>query len=105
MASQLLQRQGRIRDAAITPGIVARFARVTELVCEFGPGLGMPFVRHLGGGLYEIRVRAPEGHGRFLFCNAGGKMLVVLHSFLKKARKTPRKDLKLARQRMREVLQ
>jgi hypothetical protein len=35
-------------------GILADFARVLELLMEFGPNLRMPHSRAMGGGLFEL---------------------------------------------------
>jgi phage-related protein len=42
-------------------GLVARFLRYAERMEMFGPDLGMPHTRAMGGGLFEIRLRAAEG--------------------------------------------
>ena len=46
---------------------------------------------------------ASEGIGRALFCTLPGRELMVLNTFIKKSKKTPQKELELARKRMREV--
>lgn len=84
-------------------GIRAVYARITERVAVFGPNLGMPFTRALGGGLFEIRARGTEGAGRALFCTFAGTRVVILHAFIKKTQKTPAKELTIARKRLREV--
>lgn len=51
-------------------GILADYARMVELVIEFGPTLRMPHSRALGGGLFELRPGGPEGAGRaVLLCD------------------------------------
>ena len=41
-------------------GILAYYARIVELLVEFGPNLRMPHSRALGGGLFELRPRGLE---------------------------------------------
>jgi phage-related protein len=84
-------------------GILADYARLVELLGEFGPVLGMPHCRNLTGGLIELRPRGREGIGRALCCFAVGQRVIVLHAFIKKTEATPRVDLKVARRRMKEV--
>ena len=84
-------------------GIVARYTRLVELLAEFGPELGMPYSKALGSGLFELRPRGPEGIGRALYCFISGRRVVVLHTFIKKTQATPRKELELARKRMKEI--
>ena len=70
---------------------------------EFGWPAGMPVCRSLGGGLYEIRSNLTGGKiGRVIFTIESGAM-VLLHGFIKKAQKTPKPDLDLARRRMKEI--
>jgi phage-related protein len=84
-------------------GILADYMRIIELLTEFGPQLRMPHSRALGGGLFELRPRGPEGMGRVCYCFVVGKRVVVLHAFIKKTQVTPERELKLARSRMKEV--
>ncbi len=73
------------------------------MMLQFGPALGKPYTESLGEGLFEIRAKGKEGIGRSLFCTLKGKEIIILHSFIKKTKKTPIKELKLARKRMKEV--
>ena len=68
---------------------------------EFSWPIGMPLVRSLGGGLWEVRSTLPQGRiARVLFCVAGGQM-VLLHAFIKKTQKTPKPDIDLALKRVK----
>ncbi len=84
-------------------GILADYARLVELLMEFGALLKMPHSRPLGDGLFELRPRGSEGIGRALFCFMVGQRVVVLHAFVKKSQTTPQSDLAVARKRMKEV--
>jgi hypothetical protein len=64
---------------ALAPGFVARFIRYAERMEVFGPDLGMPHTRSMGGDLF------------------------FLHQFVKKSEKTPPKELEIARRRMKEA--
>ncbi len=65
--------------------------------------VGMPLCRSLGGGLWEVRTSLPSGTiSRVLICFHDGE-LFALHGFIKKTQKTPPADLKLGRDRMKEV--
>ena len=54
--------------------------------------------------LWELRVRAEGGIARGIYVTAAGRRVVVLHVFEKKSRKTPRRALATARERMRQVM-
>ena len=88
---------------ALPAGLVARFLRYAERMEMFGPDLGMPHTRAMGDGLFELRLKAAEGIGRVFYCTLIGKRIVFLHEFVKKTDKTPPKELRIARQRMREL--
>ena len=66
---------------------------------QYGWPLGMPLIRKLEPGLWEIRSRLSARIARVIFTVEGDKM-VLLHSFIKKAEKIPVQELQLARQRL-----
>lgn len=70
---------------------------------ELGWPLGLPVCRALGQGLWEIRSELPSQRiARTLFCIVEGQM-ILLHCFVKKTRKTPKRNLNLARARKAAV--
>lgn len=69
---------------------------------QFGWPLGMPLVRKLATGLWEVRSEIEAGIARTLFTTVGAEM-VLLHGFVKKAKKTPKPDKELALRRLKEV--
>ncbi len=69
---------------------------------QFGWPLGMPLVRKLEAGLWEVRSHIQDGIARVLFTVAGSTM-VLLHGFVKKSQRTPAADLETARRRKQEV--
>ena len=82
---------------------VARFLRYAERMEIYGPNLGMPHTRAMGKGLFELRLKAAEGIVRVFYGTLVGRRIVMLHSFIKKSEKTPQQELKIAKQRMKEV--
>ena len=84
-------RDERIIDADIT------------IVAEHWPLVARPrLVKKLQdkGNLWEIRTRISEGKriARILFTIEASE-IILLHGFIKKSQKTPRRDLRLARKR------
>lgn len=69
---------------------------------QFGWPLGMPLARKMAAGLWEVRSTIPEGIARVLFTTEASEM-VLLHGFVKKSNKTPKADLSLALQRLKEI--
>jgi len=88
---------------AFPAGLLARFLRYAERMEIYGPDLGMPHTRAMGKGLFELRLKAEEGIARVLYCTMVGHQVVMLHQFIKKTEKTPRKELNIALKRMKEV--
>ena len=68
-----------------------------------GPDLGMPHTRAIGDGLFELRLKAAEGIARVFYCTVVDRRIVFLHQFVKKSEKTPKKELRIARNRMKEI--
>lgn len=61
--------------------------------------VGMPLVRPMCKGLFEVRTDLPDKTiARSCSASMAGE-LYALHGFIKKAQKTPPTDLKLARER------
>lgn len=89
---------------AFPESVLANFLHIAELIEEHGPTVGMPFTRGLGAGLFEMRARGKEGIARVIYCCLAGRELVMLNAFVKKTQKTPKKELALARKRMKELL-
>lgn len=80
----------------------ARFVHISELLEELGPqNVGMPHIRHVDGKLWEIRMTGRDGIGRAIYAARTGKLLTVLHVFIKKTQKTPRKNIEIAHERLR----
>ena len=69
---------------------------------EYGWPLGMPLVRSLSSGLWEVRIDILHGIARVLFSLVNNQM-VLLHGFIKKSQKTPKPDLELALKRMKDI--
>ena len=84
-------------------GLLARYLRYVDVMTMHGPHLGMPHSRALGDGLFELRLQAKEGIGRVFYCMRPSQRIVMVHQFIKRSQKTPPREIRLARQRMREV--
>lgn len=69
---------------------------------QFGWPLGMPLVDHLGGDIWEVRVKLENRIARILFA-LDGQITVLLHGFIKKQQATPKPDLELARDRLKQL--
>jgi len=76
-----------------------------KTVCEdiktaqFGWPIGMPLIRKLATGLWEVRSHISTGIARVIF-TVDGQTMVLLHGFQKKSRRTPPADLLTTKRRL-----
>jgi phage-related protein len=82
----------------------AKFLRIAELIEANGlDRVREPYVKHLDGPLWEIRLKGRDGISRAIYVTASGRRVVVVRVFVKKTQKTPRRELRLAFERAKEV--
>jgi phage-related protein len=82
----------------------ARFARIVGLIETHGPErVGGPYLRHLEGKLWEMRMKGRDGIARSLYVTAAGRRVIVLRTFGKKTQKAPRREIELALERTKEL--
>ena len=70
-----------------------------DFLAEVGNRAREPLSKSLGSGLFELRVKA----WRIFYCFKPGGVIVLLHGFIKKSQKTPRRELEIAQKRMEEI--
>ena len=83
--------------------LAARYVVLTRRMVALGPNLGEPHTKAFGDGLFELRLKGAEGIARVFFCTLLGKRIVMLHSFIKKSERTPRREREIAETRMKEI--
>ena len=69
---------------------------------QFGWPLGIPLVRSMGGGIWEVRIGLENRIARVLFV-LGGSTMVLLHGFIKKTQAISQPDLDLAKDRVKQL--
>ena len=80
--------------------VQAKILRLIDLLADYGVLLKEPYTRQIRGKLRELRITAKSGEIRvFYFAFAEGRM-VLLHGFVKKARRTPIRDIEIAEKRL-----
>jgi phage-related protein len=88
---------------SLPDSLAARYIVLTRRITAVGPSLGPPHTDAFGDGLFELRLKGPDGIARVFFCTLVGRRVMMLHSFIKKSQKTPTREIDTARQRMKEV--
>ncbi|NKB72498.1 MAG: type II toxin-antitoxin system RelE/ParE family toxin [Candidatus Latescibacteria bacterium] len=69
---------------------------------QYGWPLGMPVVRKLARGLWEIRVPLNRRIARIIF-TLENNIILLLHGFIKKSQKIPTADLTTAKRRLAQL--
>jgi phage-related protein/DNA-binding XRE family transcriptional regulator len=74
----------------------ASFERIVRLVQAFGlERVHEPYIKHIEGPIWEMRLRERAGIARALYVTATGRRVVILRVFTKKTQKTPRREIEL----------
>lgn len=82
----------------------ASFQRIVELIQAQGlEHVREPYVKHLEGPLWEMRMKGKDGIARAAYVTAKGRRIVIVHVFEKKTQKTPRREIEIALRRAKEV--
>jgi phage-related protein len=89
---------------ALPKDIQARFLRISRLIEAEGiHKLREPYVKHLEGPVWEMRMKGRDGIARAAYVTATGQRVVIVHVFTKKTQKTPRREIAMALKRAKEV--
>lgn len=82
----------------------AKFLRIVEMIESKGlERVHEPYVKHLQGKLWEMRMTGRDGISRALYVTATGRRVVVVRVFVKKTQKTPPREIRLALKRAEEL--
>src|SRR5664280_1320164 len=85
---------------AMPVDIQASFLRISRLIESEGlHKVREPYVKHLEGPVWEIRMKGRDGIARAAYVTATGQRVVVVHVFGKKTQKTPRREIEMALRR------
>ena len=68
---------------------------------QYGTRIGHPIVKHIDGNLWELRPLA----NRIFFFYWKDNKFVLLHHFVKKSRKTPPREIDLARTKLKDFIE
>lgn len=89
---------------ALPADVRASFERIVNLVQAVGlERVREPYIKHIDGPIWEMRLRGRDGIARALYVTATGRRVVILRTFVKKTQKTPRREIELALGRAKEV--
>ncbi len=80
-------------------GMAAKLVGLMELLEERGTELRLPYSEHLDDGIFELRCQFGNNITRALYFFYIDKRIIITNGFVKKTRKTPQKELELAKSR------
>lgn len=84
--------------------IRSRFERIVSLIRTDGlERVHEPYVKHLQGPLWEMRMKGKDGIARAIYVTATGRRVVIVRVFTKKTEKTPRREIETALRRAQEL--
>jgi phage-related protein len=82
----------------------SKLEHISSMIATLGlERMREPYVKHLQGALWELRLIGRDGIARAIYVTASGKRVVIVRVFRKKTQKTPRSEIELALKRAEEV--
>lgn len=89
---------------ALPDDMRARLARIAMLIENTGlEHMSEPHVKHVEGRIWEMRLKGRSGISRALYLTAMGRRVVIVRVFVKKTKKTPRREIALALSRAETI--
>lgn len=79
--------------------------RDIDILEEYGITLTKPHVDYIEDGLWELRIKFASNISRVFYFYPLKQKIVLLHGFIKKTNKTPRREIDIAKKRMADYLE
>ncbi|MEK6656849.1 MAG: type II toxin-antitoxin system RelE/ParE family toxin [Nitrospirota bacterium] len=89
---------------SLPKGARAKVFRTIKLLKDYGVLLKEPYSKQIKGKIRELRIKGSQGSIRILYFTYTGRRFVLLHGFIKKADKTPIRDIEIADKRVNDFL-
>ena len=80
---------------------LSKILEYLKILQNYGTKAGEPYVKHIENDLWELR----PGKNRIFFFYFKDGAFVLLHHFIKKTQKTPKREIKQAQRNMEEVIE
>ena len=85
--------------------VKAKFIHYIDMLRDFGLSLGQPYVKKLKDDVWELRIRYSSNYYRILYCATSGRRFILVHTFLKKTKETPKSEIEVAKYRINDYKQ
>ncbi|MBI5663608.1 MAG: type II toxin-antitoxin system RelE/ParE family toxin [Nitrospirae bacterium] len=90
---------------SLFPSARAKAVKLIDLLSEYGVLLKEPYTKQIRGKIRELRIKDSQGAVRILYFTFTGRRFILLHGFIKKADKTPEREIEIAEKRMNDFIQ
>ncbi len=82
---------------SLDEGLRSKTMRTIGMLRQYGHMIGEPELKHLEGGIFELRTTMGNNSSRVLYFFVTGGKAVLTHGFSKKTKKTPRREIEKAK--------
>jgi len=83
----------------------AKLLGLLDVLEEKGNELREPYSKHLDDGIFELRGKVGNDISRVLYFFYYEGKIIVTNGFIKKTQKTPRKQIKVAKERRKDYIE
>ena len=90
---------------SLEPKMAAKLIGLMDILEEKGTELREPYSSSLGDGIFELRCKLGSNITRAIYFFFIGKQIVITNGFVKKTKKTPPNEIKLAKKRREDWIQ
>jgi len=78
-----------------------KISEYIELLKHHGTRIGLPVTKHIEAKIWELR----PTNDRILFAYWNGNTLILLHHFVKKTKRTPKREIEKAKYNLKDILE
>lgn len=90
---------------SVNPRMRAKIYGMMEILQEKGNMLREPYSKHLEDGIFELRCKFGSNITRVLYFFYYEGKIVMTNGFVKKTQKTPKEEIKIAKDRRRDFIE
>jgi len=83
----------------------AKLSGLVKVLAEKGNNLREPYSKYLEDGIFELRGMVGNNISRVLYFFYYEGKIILTNGFIKKTQKTPRKQIKLAKERRKDYIE
>ncbi len=81
----------------VEPKMRVKAVQMLRILEEKGKNIREPYSKHLGDGIFELRVKFATDISRMLYFFVVDNKIIVTHGFIKKTQKTPPAEIERAK--------